>query len=230
MHYFSFGSATGRGIQPIMGESEVVSAPQRRSRAGWAVAGGLLVGLILGVVLVPFGLLTPLGILHWGRSTRIDTSAPSVVEKIRQLSRLESVDYSIDKIVEGNRQAPGLPDFLAGDRLLFIAHGEVIAGVDLTGLGKGDVRVQGDTVHVHLPPAQILITRIDNARSRVYERSTGLLVPADPNLESQVRQTAEQQITQAALDDKILDKARDNARVSVTGLLYALGFRTVDVQ
>jgi hypothetical protein len=210
--------------------AELVSTPHRSTRAGWAIAGGLLVGLILGVVLVPFALLTPLGFLHWGRSTRIDTSAPSVVEKIRQLSRLESVDYTMDKIVEGNRQAPGLPSFLAGDRLLFIAHGDVIAGVDLKQLGKTDVRVQGDTVHVHLPTAQILVARIDNERSRVYERNTGLLVPADPGLESQVRQTAEQQITQAALDDKILDKARDNARVSVTGLLYALGFRNVDVQ
>jgi hypothetical protein len=59
---------------------------------------------------------------------------------------------------------------------------------------------------------------------------TGLLVAADPNLESEVRLAAEQQITQAALDDGILDKARANARTSVTALLYGLGFRTVDVQ
>jgi hypothetical protein len=114
--------------------------------------------------------------------------------------------------------------------MLFIAHGEVIAGVDLAQLGKNDVRVAGDAVEVRLPAAQILVTRIDNERSRVYERTTGLLVPADPNLESQVRQAAEQQITQAALDDKILEKASDNARVTVTGLLYALGFRRVDVK
>jgi len=66
-------------------------------------------------------------------------------------------------------------------------------------------------------------------RTRVYSRSTGLLVPTDPNLESEVRQTAEQQIAQAALDDGILEKARQNARNSVTALLYGLGFRTVDV-
>jgi hypothetical protein len=207
-----------------------------RSRGLWVLgAGAALLGLVVALVLIPTvlvnaGLWTPFGSLRWGRSTRIDTSAPSVVEKIRHLARLEAVQYSIDKIVEGNRQAPGIPSFLAGDRLLFIAHGEVIAGVDLMQLGKNDVRVDGDSVNVHLPAAQILTTRIDNARSRVYERTTGLLAPADPNLESQVRQAAEQQITQAALDDKILDKARENARVSVTGLLYALGFRRVDVE
>jgi hypothetical protein len=195
----------------------------------------MILGLIIGVLLIPFlaaraVLSTPLGRLLNGRSTRIDTSSASVVDKIRQLNRLESVDYSIDKIVEGNRQAQGLPDFLAGDRLLLIAHGEVIAGVDLSRLDPKAVQVNGNAVHVRLPEPQVLVTRIDNTRTRVYERTTGILVPTDPNLETQVRQAAEQQITQAAIDDKILDKARQNARVSVTGLLYALGFHTVDVQ
>jgi hypothetical protein len=106
----------------------------------------------------------------------------------------------------------------------------VIAGIDLAQLKAGDVQVKGDAVQVRLPPAQILTTRIDNGRTRVYSRMTGLLVAADPNLESEVRLAAEQQITQAALDDGILDKARANARTSVTALLYGLGFRTVDVQ
>ena len=195
----------------------------------------MILGLIAGVLLLPFlatraVLWTPIAHLLHGRTTRIDTSAVSVVDKIRQLNRLESVDYSIDKIVEGNRQAQGLPDFLAGDRLLLIAHGEVIAGVDLSRLDGNAVQVDGNTVRVRLPQPQVLVTRIDNSRTRVYERTTGILVPTDPNLETQVRQAAEQQITQAAIDDKILDKARQNARVSVTGLLYALGFHTVDVQ
>jgi hypothetical protein len=218
-----------------MSDSQIISERPRR-RARWPlVVAGMIVGLIAGVLLLPFlaaraVLWTPLGRLLNGRSTHIDTSSESVVDKIRQLNRLESVDYSIDKIVEGNRQAQGLPDFVAGDRLLLIAHGEVIAGVDLSTLDGKAVQVDGNTVHVRLPPPQVLVTRIDNSRTRVYERTTGFLVPTDPNLETQVRQAAEQQITQAAIDDKILDKARQNACVSVTGLLYALGFHNVDVQ
>jgi len=132
--------------------------------------------------------------------------------------------------VEGERQNAYLPDFLVGDKLLLVAHGEVIAGIDLGQLKAGDVLVSGDTVHVHLPAAQILTTRIDNVRTRVYSRTTGLLVSSDPNLESDVRRTAELQIAQAALDDGILEKVRQNARTSVTALLYGLGFRTVDVK
>jgi hypothetical protein len=165
-----------------------------------------------------------------GRGTRVDTSAPTVVDRIRQLSRLETVEYSLDKIVEGERGNPYLPDFLVGDKLLLIAHGEVTAGVDLAELKPGDVSVHGDAATVRLPAPEVLSTRIDNAKTRIYSRTTGLLVSADPNLETQVRQAAEQQMTQAAMADGILDKARQNARASVTALLEGLGFKHVDVE
>jgi hypothetical protein len=199
--------------------------------------GSLAVGVLLGFLFLAVlahmpsaGLWKRFAAYVTGRTTMIDVSSPAVVEQIRQLSRLETVVYSLDKIVEGDRENAILPGFLAGDKLLLIAHGEVVAGIDLAQLKADDVQVKGDAVQVRLPAAQILTTRIDNARTRVYSRTTGLLVSTDPNLESEVRLTAEQQIAQAALDDGILDKARQNARNSVTALLYGLGFRTVDVE
>jgi hypothetical protein len=197
----------------------------------------LLAGIVLGLALVSaFSRVAHAGLweraakMLTGRQTKVDVSSPSVVEKIRQLSRLETVDYSIDKIVEGDRQNPYLPDFLVGDKLLLISHGEVIAGMDLSQLGTSDVSVHGDTVRVKLPEPQVLVTRIDNSKTRVYSRTTGLLVATDPNLESQVRMAAEQEITKAALADGILDKARQNGRNSITALLYGLGFHAVSVQ
>ncbi|MGA2219210.1 MAG: DUF4230 domain-containing protein [Terracidiphilus sp.] len=176
------------------------------------------------------GLWTRFANFATGRSTSIDVSSPTVVEKIRQLSRLETVVYSLDKIVEGEHKSPYLPDFLVGEKLILVAHGEVIAGVDLAQLKPGDVSVNGDAVQVRLPAAQIFTTRIDNSRTKVYSRDTGILVNPDPNLESQVRWTAEQQVTQAALDDGILAKAKQNARTSVTALLDGLGFHKVEVE
>jgi hypothetical protein len=165
-----------------------------------------------------------------GRSATIDTSSPTVIERIRQLSRLESVVYSLDKIVEGQRQSSYIPDVLVGDKLILVAHGEVIAGVDLQQLKPADVSVNGDSVHVKLPAAQVFTTRIDNGQTKVFSRSTGLLVNPDVNLESQVRQAAEQQMTQAALDDGILMRAHGNAQAAVSALLYGLGFHKVDVE
>ena len=53
-----------------------------------------------------------------GRSTRVDVSQPTVVNKIQQLQRLETVVYTVDKVVSGEKENVILPDFLAGDRLL----------------------------------------------------------------------------------------------------------------
>ena len=245
------GEALGNEPQTeeIRRNSYMKPAGQMRRSGAWKIGGaalwgGLALGLVLGIGAVSVaGHLATAGPWSWlvehltGRANSFNVSSPTVVEKIRQLSRLETVEYSLDKIVEGDRQNPVLPDFLAGDKLLLVAHGEVIAGIDLGQLKASDVVVSGEAgqtgggVRVTwLPAAQILTTRIDNARTRVYSRSTGLLVPADPNLESQVRQLAEQQITQAALDDGILNMAHQNARASITTLLYGLGFRQVDVQ
>jgi hypothetical protein len=197
----------------------------------------LLAGVLLGIVTIAsLGHLAHAGFWNsfanfvTGRSSTIDTSSPTVVERIRKLSRLESVVYSLDKIVEGERKSAFIPDFLVGDKLILVAHGDVIAGVDLEQLKPGDVSVNGDSVHVQLPPPQIFTTRIDNDKTKVYSRSTGMLVNPDVNLESQVRQAAEQQMTQAALDEGILVKARANAQAAVAALLYGLGFHKVDVQ
>src|ERR1700722_10603268 len=213
--------------------------PEPRRRSGMTILLGLAAGILLGILLTAAfahlavdagaGMLHRLSAMLTGRSTAIDASAPAIVEKIRKLSRLETVIYSMDKIVQGDRENILLPSFLTGDKILLIAHGEVIAGVDLSQLQPSDVSVHGDQVSIHLPAAQALTTRVDNNRTKVYSRITGLLVTPDPNLETQVRQAAEQQIGQAAIDDGILDRARQNAQASISALLYGLGFRTVNV-
>ena len=107
---------------------------------------------------------------------------------------------------------------------------KVIAGIDLGLLKPGDVSIHGDRVEIHLPDAQLLSASLDNKRTRVYSRDTGLLVSADPNLETEVRKAAEDQIGQAAIQDGILAKAKTNAQASIETLLYSLGFHTVDVR
>jgi Protein of unknown function (DUF4230) len=175
------------------------------------------------------GILSRVATAITGRSTTFDTSVPSVVQKIQRLSRLETVVYSIDTVVEGAKSSPVLPDLLAGDRILLVVHGQSIAGIDLAQLKPEDVRIDGKSIHVTLPASQIFTTTLDNQHTRVYARSTGVLVPADQNLESDTRAKAEQQLQQAALADGILDVARKNARATITTLLYSLGFQQVDV-
>ncbi len=210
----------------------------RSGSAGTLLA--VLLSLILGAVALAVflrhattGIMARVATAITGRTTTFDTSVPAVVQKIQRLNRLETVVYSIDTVVEGSKSSPVLPDLLAGDRILLVVHGQSIAGIDLSQLKPEDVRITNkdgaQSIHVTLPPSQLFLTTLDNQHTRVYVRSTGLLVPADPNLETDTRAKAEQQLQASALSDGILDTASKNARATVTTLLYSLGFNEVVV-
>src|SRR5215469_3509502 len=204
-------------------------AQPRGQKARWIAA--FVIGIILGMAGLWF-LLRQSESSFWTRTlggflrrtVRLDVNQPTVVNKIQQLQRLETVVSTMDKVVSGEKGSAILPDFLGGDKLLRIVHGEVVAGVDFSGLKSGDVSVSGKDVRLRLPAAEVFTTRLDNARTRVYSRQTGLLVPVDPNLETQVRQEGERQLQQAALADGVLKTAQQNARSTLMSLLQGLGF------
>lgn len=209
---------------------------RRSSGPFLAVLLSLLLGAAAIVVFLRHatsGIPAHLAALLTGRTTTIDNSVPVVVSKIHRLARLETVVYSLDTVVEGNRSSTLFPDLLAGDRLLLVVHGQSIAGIDLAQLRPEDVQITevngSRSIHVTLPASQVFTTALDNQHTRVYARTTGLLVPVDQNLESDTRARAQDQLQKAALADGILDTARKNARSTVTTLLYGLGFNEVDV-
>jgi hypothetical protein len=224
-----------------MPSDPAASPPPQSLRPRAAVASALIVGLLLGVFFVGLigwlvlsrssgrALLSHMWSAVTGRTLTIDVSQPTVVDRIQRLQRLETVVYTMDKIVTGARENPVLPNFLAGDRLLMLVHGEVIAGIDFSNLKPGDVTVDGKQVHLRLPPPQVFSTRIDSAKTRVYSRQTGWLVPTDPDLETQVRQEAERQLQEAAMADGILRTAQLNGASTITSLLQGLGFEKIEL-
>lgn len=187
---------------------------------------GFTVGFVLALLLA----LGAGWLVFFRGSSRVDLSRPTVVQHIQQLQRLETVVYSMEKIVTGSQESRFLPRLLAGDRLLLIVHGDVTAGVDLAALDPANVRVDGKSVELTLPEPIVFSTRVDNSRTRVYTRETGLFSSPDPELESETRREAERQLTQAALDGGILKTAAANARATLTSLLQGLGFESVNIQ
>lgn len=194
------------------------------------ILGGALITLTLVGIAVWFttgiGLLRLMGVVKDGR-VLISVDQPTVVRQIQKLQRLETVSYTMDKIISGGHDSPLLPKFLVSDRLLLMVHGEVIAGVDLGKLQASDVTLSNRNISVRLPKSEILVTRLDNEKTRVYSRDTGLFSSPDPDLETQVRQEAERQLQLAALQDGILKSADENARNSVQSILKGLGFEQI---
>jgi hypothetical protein len=215
-------------------ETENTSAGRGRPRISGLLGAGLGILLSIGVIAGAVWLSTGIGLLHLlgmfrSGQTSINVSQPTVVRQIQRLQRLETVTYTMDKIISGERDNPYLPKFLAGDRLLLVVHGEVIGGVDLAKVQPSDVVVHGEAITFHLPQAEIFSTVIDNAKTRVYSRDTGLFTSPDPNLESEVREEAERQLQQAALQDGILKTADQNARNTLTSMLKGFGFVQIDI-
>ena len=195
----------------------------RRPRAMFAGVSGFVAGFFLAALLAAIGGWA----LFFRGGLRLDMSRPTVVHQVQQLQRLETVVYSMEKIVTGSQESRYLPSFLAGDRLLLIVYGDVTAGIDLAALDVEAVQVDGTAITMTLPAPDIFSTRIDNSKTRVYSRETGLFTSPDPNLESEVRREAERQVRQAALDGGILKNAAANAQTTLTTFLRGLGFQTV---
>jgi hypothetical protein len=80
---------------------------------------------------------------------------------------------------------------------------------------------------VRLPAAEIFIATLDNDQSYVYDRNIGALNKGEVDLETAARQSAEQEILAAALEDGILAQAQTNAENYLYGFFRALGFNEV---
>jgi len=150
----------------------------------------------------------------------------TIIHEVRSLARLETIQYSVEKVItaeSGQNQFA----FLFGDRLLFIAHGYVIAGVDLGKLTSADLTLKGTVLYVRLPQPEVFVATLDNEKSYVYDRETGLLTKGNVNLETEARKAAESEIYKAALDDGILEQARVNAENYLARLFRTLGYNEV---
>jgi len=146
----------------------------------------------------------------------------TIIHQVRSLARLETIQYSVEKVITAEA-GQGQFGFLFGDRLLLVAHGRVIAGVDLEKLGPENLRVEDNVLFVNLPEPEIFIATLDNEKSYIYDREKGILTSGDVNLETIARQAAEQEIEKAALEDGILELARQNAENYLSRLFREIG-------
>lgn len=150
----------------------------------------------------------------------------TIIHEVNALARLETIQYTIEKVITVEQGQDALAP-LFGDRLLFVAHGYVTAGIDMAKLDEADMWLENGVLNVRLPEAEVFDATLDNEQSYVYDRETGLLTHGNPNLETLARQAAEQQILQAALDDGILEQARQNAELFLDRFFEALGYPSV---
>ncbi len=157
-------------------------------------------------------------------------SPVTVLQNIQDEARLLTLTADYQKNLVGERRNDVLWGLL-GEQLIFEAHGTVAAGIDLADLTEDDIIVvDPDTVWVKLPEAVIFadLPILDTQKSRILDRDTGLLTRADPELETQVRRQAEQELLLAAQEDNLLERANANAQEQIRKIIESLGFSQVE--
>ncbi|MEL7332743.1 MAG: DUF4230 domain-containing protein [Cyanobacteria bacterium J06560_2] len=158
-----------------------------------------------------------------------------VVEQIQEVSELTTAVFTMEAVVPAQSDRKFGEVTIGKTNLLYVAYGEVRAGVDLEDLTTADVTPSetGTQIKLVLPAPELLNTSIDVERSSVYDYSRGLfnLGPdRAPELQSLAQREAKVKIERAACEQGILDQANDRAALVVTQLLQAAGFTEVTIE
>ncbi|GAB4180358.1 MAG: hypothetical protein Fur005_42840 [Roseiflexaceae bacterium] len=171
----------------------------------------------------------------------IATPTPTVrdrggtIQQIQALNRLETLRFSVERVIEAGSERGDFLDAIVGEKLLLIASGDIVAGVDLSRLRAGDVDISadGDSITITLPPSEIFSAALNNDRTRVYDRDTRIVTQLfngeDPSLETQARQAAEDEILRAACEAGVMQRSADEAKRSMEQFLRLLNFEQVIV-
>jgi len=209
------------------------SKPPRSWRQRLRIAALVLLLLFAGVMgaAVSWGYQR---VSHWmGEDTLEVHDGRAVIVAVQKLARLESAQFNIERVVDlTDKQRAFFGLMEVKDKILLVASGEVVAGVDLAEISEDDiiVNIERKEATITLPPARILSVRVDNDRTYVHNRDTDFFASRKDSLEAKARQEAERSIRQAAMDGGVLEHARRNAGRTIEGLLSSLGYSTITVQ
>jgi hypothetical protein len=186
---------------------------------------------LLGLVFL-FGLLVGVLFPRWAGSNSAQKTynTATVLKQVQTLSQLVTVKYVLEKVqILTDPPQNGLRALLPDDtHVTLIAHGVVKAGVDLSQLRPGDIRISEKKVQVILPVAQITDAYLDDKLTQVVERNTGFLRTFNKDLEQTARRNAIDDIRRAARNSGILKDAEERARAQLIHLCRQLGFEEVE--
>ena len=173
------------------------------------------------------------------RTETVDRSSPVVLTSIQNLRRFQAATGHFEVIVDLEKDTRFVPSPILGERVLFVAVGDVDAGVDFSGVEEDAVHLSNNrrTVRLELPHAQFFGARVDPTRSYVYDRDRGLIdrvasiFQDNPTSEQELYVLAQEKLKDAAENDSgILARAERNTRLMLLGLFEALGFTSVTIE
>ncbi|WP_122263826.1 DUF4230 domain-containing protein [Ornithinimicrobium cerasi] len=198
-----------------------------RSVVGMLVGGALLVGVVLALTawrpeLNPF------------RDSTTDRTGASVLQSLTDLSEYHAASAHYETVVDIEEDGGRfVPDFLSGERVLYVGKGDVAAVVDFGELDERRIVLSEDarSVRVTLPQPTVDRPELDLENSYVVLHDEGLINRfRGSELEREAQLRAVEQMTAAAADEGLLlELARENTTSMLEGLFGALEYESVTV-
>lgn len=211
---------------------------ERTRSAGRGLFLGMGIGLAIAVIgaVAMRGLPDGISFVNPIRTTTKERDHSAVLIDLRDVSRYEAAVGQYQVVVDIEKDVKYLPSWLAGERVTFMAEGEVSAMVDFTALPRGAVKVaaDGERATVTLPSPTLTEPRIDPDQTRVLSDDKGLVtkigsVLASSDHDQELYQRAEKKLAASAKRSGLEKRAERNTRQMLTGLLGELGIDDVTV-
>jgi hypothetical protein len=189
-------------------------------------------GLVVVAVLAGVSLPSPFS------TTEVAHEHTVTVEQLRDVSSYTAASQHLTAVIDIEEKADHLPSVIKGERVVFVAEGDVEATVDFSRLTDDGIEVgaDGTSVVVHLPAPELTDPRLDPSRSSVVARDRGLLDRAEDALSStgsssdqRYYEEAERELAETADRTELKDRAEDNTRTFVEELFQAAGYDQVTV-
>lgn len=159
------------------------------------------------------------------------------VYEIKNIGELSTTEYTVGKIikVEDNgsewNDISGIKkgDYKFGERKLLInCKAKIKAGVDLSKLKDGDIKISGTTIEITLPPLEITSFSMDPSLIRTeMESVTGLRDEFTQQEKNDFLKQGEEAIKKDITEIGIFKDAADNASAFITDFYQQLGFEKI---
>ena len=149
----------------------------------------------------------------------------TIVKQIQTLSQLVTVKYVLVKPVDVRDVK-----WYGENHVLLMATGIVKAGFNLEHLQPSDIQIADKSITITFPHPVITDVYLDDHKTQVLDRTTGVLRAFDKDLEQNARAQAVDELRVQALDSEILKDAEDRAAAQAKATLYQFGFTTVEVK
>ncbi|MGM8891550.1 DUF4230 domain-containing protein [Psychrobacter sp. 1Y1] len=222
---------------PDMNNANATQKPAKRPIAtmSWVI-------LLIGLAAIAFAIYSAQNKLE---EAPIETiTREGVVTQIQQLNRLHTVAFSVDTVITSERPGSWMKLWQDEQKALFVAHGRVEAGVDLSALTPEMVQVvqpaQANAdeeqvadanssvatrpqINITLPPTEIFSVYLDDIE--IYDWQTGAfgMMQVDPKILAQAQTMAKKEVLERACRGDVMNMALQNAQTQLQQLFALTG-------